>query len=410
MSREKIIAGLDVGSSKVACVIAKKFESDLPEIIGIGIVPCKGIDHGNVVNRPATKQSITDAVNQAEESAKEKIYNDEVIVSIKGPHIESINHSTAINVASSDKEITLDDVAHVMGSVKQIRLGFDKEIIHIIPQDFIVDGQRGITDPIGLEGSHLSVEAHIVIGLSSAINNLGNCVADAGFECKNFVSSILATAEVTVSDEEKKIGCVLVDVGDQTTDIAVYLDGSSRCIKEIPFGGKNITMDIARVLSTSYQVARNLKEQYGSALTSLIDAKEEITYLSVDGRTQKKISRKALCDIIRPRVEEILGFVDDEIEKTQYKEMISAGAVLTGGGCQLLGLREASEDVLQMPSRLGIPQYVKGAVSGMADPAIACALGLIKYSYLPEFEKSGRCKTRKQGAIEKIKKMFEDMI
>ncbi|MBN1383544.1 MAG: cell division protein FtsA [Elusimicrobia bacterium] len=410
MPREKIIAGLDVGSSKVACVIAKKYELDLPEVIGIGVTPCKGLKHGSVVNMKETEHAITAAVNQAEENAEGKIYDDELIVSIKGQHIESYNHSTAINVTRTDKEITPDDVAHVIGSAKQIRLGFDKEIIHIIPQDFIVDGQRGITDPVGLEGSHLSVDAHIVTGLSSAINNLGKCVSSAGFECKNFISSILATAEVTVSEQEKKIGCVLIDMGDQTTDIAVYLDGSSRCIKELPLGGKNITMDIARGLSTSYQVAQDLKEQYGSAITSLIDVKEEISYLSVDGRTQKRTTRKTLCDIIKPRVEEILSFVDDEIIKTQYKDMISAGAIITGGGCQLLGLKEACEEVLQMPSRLGIPQYVKGSINGMADPALACGMGLIKYSYLPEFEKSGRCKTKKPGILTKVRRMFEEMI
>ncbi|MDD5686809.1 MAG: cell division protein FtsA [Elusimicrobia bacterium] len=410
MAREKVIAGLDIGSSKVACVIAKKEESDLPEVIGIGIAPCKGLRHGTVVGMKETEAAITAAVDQAEEMADTKIDDDEVVVSIKGQNIESLNHSTAINVTRTDKEITSDDVAQVISSAKMIRLNYDKEIIHIIPQEFIVDGHRGITDPVGLEGSHLSVDVHIIIGLTSAINNLAKCVSNAGFVCKNFVSSILATGEVTVSVEEKKIGCVLIDMGAQTTDIAVYLDGSSRCIKEVALGSDSITMDIARGLVTSYNVAQNLKEQYGSTVSSLIDSKEEVTYISIDGRTQKKVSRKILCDIIKSRVEEILSFVNEEIIKTQYRDMLSAGSVITGGGCQLLGMKEACEEMLQMPSRIGIPQYIRGSVNGIADPSLACGIGLVKYSYLSEFKRSNRYISKKSGVVSKIKKMFEDMV
>ncbi|OGS45873.1 MAG: cell division protein FtsA [Elusimicrobia bacterium RIFOXYD2_FULL_34_15] len=410
MARERIIAGLDVGSSKVTCVIARKDDSDLPEIISIATAPCKGLRQGTVVNRRETESAITTAVDQAEEMANEKIDNDEVVVSIKGQHVESLNHSSAIGVTRTDKEIIIDDVSQVMSSARAIRLGNDKEIIHIIPQEFIVDGQKGITDPVGLEGSHLEVNVHIVIGLTSSINNLGKCVSNAGFVCKNFVSSILASGEVIVSPEEKNIGCVLIDMGAQTTDIAIYLDGSSKCIKEIPLGGDSITMDLARGLGTSFHVAQDLKERYGSAISTLIDGKEEITYISVDGRTQKKVTKRTICDIIRPRLEEILSFVNDAIDKTQYRDVISAGSIITGGGCQLLGMKEASEEVLQMQARIGIPQYVRGSANGIGNPSFASAIGLVKYSYISDFEKSGRYTTKKPGVVTKIKKMFEDMI
>ncbi|OGS38321.1 MAG: cell division protein FtsA [Elusimicrobia bacterium RIFOXYD2_FULL_34_30] len=410
MAREKIVAGLDVGSSKVTCAIARKDGSDIPEIISIATAQCKGLRQGTVVNIRETETAITTAVEQAEEIANEKIDDDEVIVSIKGQHVESLNHSSAIGVTRTDKEIIIDDVLQVMSSAKAIRLGNDKEIIHIIPQEFIVDGQRGIIDPVGLEGSHLEVNVHIVIGLTSAINNLGKCVSNAGFVCKNFVSSILASGEVIVSPEEKDIGCVLIDMGAQTTDIAIYLDGSSKCVKEISLGGDSITMDLARGLGTSFHVAQDLKERYGSAITSLIDGKEDVTYISVDGRTQKKITKKAICDIIRPRLEEILSFVNDAIDKTQYRDVISAGAIITGGGCQLLGMREAGEEVLQMQTRIGIPQYIRGAVNGINNPSYASALGLLKYSCVSDFEKSSRYTVKKSGVVTKIKKMFEDMI
>jgi len=407
MSREKIVAGLDVGSSKVACVIAKKVESDIPEIIGIGSAPCRGLNKGSVANIKATVKAIEEVVDAAEIMADETI--GEVVVGIKGQHINSINHSTAINVVRSDKEIIHDDISQVMTSAKAIMLPTDREIIHTIPQEFSVDGQNGIEDPIGLQGSHLSVDVHIVTGVKSYINNLQKCVNDAGFVCKEFVSNILAAGEVTVSPEEKKIGCVLIDMGAQTTDIAIYFDKSSRYIREIALGGDDITSDISHGLRTAAAVAKDIKEKYGSAITSLIDAKEEITYLSVDCRTQKTVTRKILCDIIKPRVEEILSFVDDEITRSPYKDLISSGVIITGGACQLLGMKEACEEILQLPTIIGIPQYIRGKVSGVADPSFACAVGLVKVNF-SELERSSRYISKKPGLFTKLKKFFEDAI
>ena len=407
MSREKIVAGLDVGSSKVACVIAKKFESDIPEIIGIGSAVCRGLNKGSVANIRETVKAIEEAVDAAETMADETI--GEVVVGIKGQHINSINHSTAINVVRTDKEIIHDDISQVITSAKAIMLPTDREIIHTIPQEFSVDGQKGIEDPIGLQGSHLSVDVHIVTGVKSYINNLQKCVNDAGFVCKEFVSNILAAGEVTVSPEEKKIGCVLIDMGAQTTDIAIYFDKSSRYIREIALGGDDITSDISHGLRTSAAVAKDIKEKYGSAITSLIDAKEEITYLSVDGRTQKTVTRKTLCDIIKPRVEEILSFVDDEITSSPYKDLISSGVIITGGACQILGMKEACEQLLDLPTIIGIPQYIKGSVSGLADPSFACAIGLVKVNF-SELERSSRYISKKPGLFTKLKKLFEDAI
>ncbi|MFH0947384.1 MAG: cell division protein FtsA [Elusimicrobiota bacterium] len=405
MSKEKIIAGLDIGSSKVACVIAKKGESDIPEIIGVGNAYCHGLNKGSVANIKETVRAIEEAVDAAEKMADETI--EEVVVSIKGQHINSINHSTAINVVRTDKEIIHDDITQVMTSAKAIMLSTDREIIHTIPQEFAVDGQKGIEDPIGLQGYHLSVDVRIVTGVKSYINNLLKCVNNAGFDCKELVSSILASGEVTVSPEEKKIGCVLIDMGAQTTDIAIYFDKSSRYMCEIAFGGDDITSDISHGLRTSVAVAKDIKEKYGSAITSLIDAKEEITYLSVDGRTQKTVTRKTLCDIIKPRVEEILSFVDDEITRSSYKDLVSSGIIITGGACQLLGMKEACEEILRLPTIIGIPQYIKGSVDGMADPSFACAIGLVKVNF-SELEKSSRYISKSPGLFTKLKKLFED--
>ncbi|MFH1540451.1 MAG: cell division protein FtsA [Elusimicrobiota bacterium] len=405
MPREKIVAGLDIGSSKVACVIAKKVEFDIPEIIGTGFACCRGVNRGSVANIRETVKAVDEAVDAAEAMADETI--EEFVVGIKGQHINSINHSTAINIVRTDKEILQDDIAQVMASAKAIMLPTDREIIHTIPQEFTVDGQNGVENPIGLQGFHLSVDVHIITGIKSYINNLQKCVNDAGFVCREFVSSVLAAGEVTVSPEEKKIGCVLIDMGAQTTDIAIYFDKSSRYIKEIALGGDDITNDISHGLRTSTAVAKDIKEKYGSAITSLIDAKEEIAYMSVDGRTQKTVTRKILCDIIKPRIEEILTFVDDEIARSPYKDLISSGIVITGGACQLLGVKEACEEILQLPTIIGIPQYIKDSVSGIADPSFACAIGLVKVNF-SELERSSRYISKKHGIFGKLKRLFED--
>ncbi|MEW6557485.1 MAG: cell division protein FtsA [Elusimicrobiota bacterium] len=412
MSREKIVAGLDVGSSKVACVIAKKNESDLPEIIGIGVAPCKGLKNGSVVSIRETVKAIDLAVDAAEELADERV--DELIVGIKGQHIESINHTTAINVVRTDKEIIHDDIVQIMSSAKAIRLPADREIIHTIPQEFSIDGQSGIEDPVGLEGCHLSVNVHIITGISSYLNNLQKSINNAGFVCKEFISSILAAGEVTVSPEEKKIGCVLIDMGAQTTDIAIYCDKSIRYIKEIPLGGDDITSDITHGLRTSFAIARELKEKYGSTISALIDPKEEITHLTIEGRSQKIITRQQLCNIIKSRVEDILTILNDEITKTQYKDMISAGAIITGGGSQLLGMKEACEEILQLPTVVATPQYVRSSVEGkggvsISDPSLSCAIGLVKANF-SELERSSRYPLKKPGLLTKFKRLLENVI
>jgi len=307
----------------------------------------------------------------------------------------------------ADNEITADDIGQVMDSARGIMLPNDKEIIHTIPHEFTVNGQKDIEDPIGLQCSHLAVDVHIVTGTVSCINNLQKCVSQAGFDFKEIVSSVLAAGEVIVSPDERKIGCVLVDMGAQTTDVVIYSDRTSRQIGEIGLGGDDITGDISHELRASPASAKELKEKFGSAAISLIDPKEEITYNYIDGRTQKTITRKHLYGIIRPRVEEILAFVADEIDKSPFKEMLSSGIVLTGGASQLLGMSEACEEILQLPTIMGIPRYVKGSVEGITNPSFACAIGLVKL-YFSDMEMSSRHVSRKSRLFGKLKRLFED--
>jgi len=410
MSKDKIITGLDVGSSKVACIIARKNESGPPEIIGMGKSPSRdGIKRGSVVNIKETGRAIEAAVEHAENMAKE-VVNDavkNVYASIKGIHIESQNKSGAINIgASLEKEISRDDIQRVVDIAKAIQLPADKEIIQTITKNFLVDGQSGITNPMGMEGTHLTVNVHIITGLTAATNNLIKCVNNAGFECDKLISGVIAAGEVTISQDEKKIGCVLLDMGAQTTDIAVYFDGAIQFIKEIPLGGDDITWDIAHGLGASFPIAQEVKEKYGSAVPSLVHSSEEVTYLYVDGMNQKTITKRALSDFIKPRVEEILEFVDIEIKKIKSKNMFSSGVVITGGGCQLLGMKEACENILKLPTRTGIPQNISGSVSGIADPSLSCAIGLTNYLDLLEFEEIAGQGPEKSGIFTGLKNFF----
>jgi cell division protein FtsA len=331
----------------------------------------------------------------------------EVYVSIKGVHIESQNKSGAINIgASLEREISREDIQRVVDIAKAIQLPADKEIIQTITKNFSVDGQSGISNPLGMEGTHLSVNVHIITGLTATTNNLIKCVNNAGFDCAQLISSVIAAGEVTVSQDEKKIGCVLLDMGAQTTDIAVYFDGAIQYLKEIPLGGDDITWDIAHGLGASFPIAQEVKEKYGSAVPSLVHSSEEVTYLYVDGMNQKTITKRALSDFIKPRVEEILEFVDVEIKKVKSKNMFSSGVVITGGGCQLLGMKEACENILKMPARIGIPQNITGSVNGITDPAMSCAMGLTNYKDLLEGEEIADQGPEKSGIFSGIKSFF----
>ncbi|OQA91618.1 MAG: Cell division protein FtsA [Elusimicrobia bacterium ADurb.Bin231] len=412
MSKNEILVGLDVGSSKVACAIAKKGSSELPEIIGLSRVPChEGMNRGVVKNMEAASLAVAQAIEQAEEKADERVSS--VIVSIKGDHIESVNKSGEINISRPDTEITDEDIRRVVDATKSIHIPTDREIIQTVLKDFSVDGQKEITNPCGMEGTHLAVNVHLVIGLTSKINNLIKCISNAGAETSKMISSVLAAGEVSISKDEKQIGCVLIDMGAQTTDVAVYFNGHIQGIEEIPLGGDDITKDVAHGLGSSLSVARDVKEKYGSAVTSLIEPKEEVTYLNVDGRTQKTVMRKTLTDYIGPRVDEILKAVNDKISSIkQNKKMLSSGIIITGGGSQLRGMKEACEAVIKLPARIGIPQErFTGTIPGITDPSFTAAIGLVVYRDMFDSEnltskKFGKSDMGKK-VIDVLKKYFE---
>ncbi|MFH1259907.1 MAG: cell division protein FtsA [Elusimicrobiota bacterium] len=406
MPRTEIIAGLDIGSSKVCAVVAKIQADEEVQIIGSSIIPCRGLKSGTIVNIENTVKAIQQAVEQAEEQAKIKSLTS-LFVTVKGAQIESFNHRGAINISRTDKEITLDDVNTVLESAKAVQISTDREILHVIPQDYVVDKQSGVHTPVGMEGSHLEVNVHIVTGSRSAVSNLVKCVNRAGFKVDDICLGILAANEVTITREEKDLGVILIDIGGQTVDIAIFCNGSIHYTKELPVGGDFINKDIAYGLRTSLSAAQELKEKYGHAVAGLTDESKAIDYLSVDGRTIRQTSPKKLSEIIQPRVEEILMMISEEIEHSGYKEFTPAGAIITGGTALLSGALGAAEQILNMPIRLGIPHPLAGLEQVTTTTVYASALGLLKLAQKGDIGQS-RYSSKKDGVFSKLKNWWEE--
>lgn len=382
MTKPDIVAGLDMGSGRITCVLA----AHDPGIQSIRVlsgasVPCRGLKGGVVVNISETARSITQAMEEAEEKAKEVV--GEVYLGVRGAHLQSFNNRGAYNIARTDKEITAEDVANVIENAKAIPISSDREILHVIPQGFSLDRQRGVPNPVGMEGSLLEVEVHIVTASSSHLNNLIKAVSQAGFRVVEPIYGLLALGEVVVTPEEKDLGCLLIDVGGQTVSIGIYFEGSIRFSKEIPMGSDFITRDLAYGLRTSLVTAQNVKEKHGAALSSLLEADEQISVQGLDGRTMHDVKTHALLDYIQPRVEEIFAKVREEVQNSSYADL-PGGGVLTGGGALLRGMPEAAEQIMELQQvRAGlVSREFVTCDEEYLNPVYGTALGLVCYPSL----------------------------
>lgn len=424
MPKPEIIAGLDIGSGQLVCAIARKLpDQDHAEIVGIAKQSCRGLKGGVVINIDETALSISRVVEAAEEMANETVRD--LVVGIRGSHTQTFNHHGAINIARTDKEITSDDVAQVIESTKAVPISTDREIIHVIPQDFVLDRQQGVPNPVGMEGSLLEVEVHIVTAGSSHLNNIWRAINHAGFGVREPVYGLLAVGDVVVTQEEKDLGCLLVDFGGATTGIAIYTDGGVRFTKEIPVGADAITNDLAHGLRTSLSQAKLVKEKYGTAIRmarkqvlvtgngheETVDADEEVTYTSVDGRTQRQIQRGSLFDFVGPRVEEIFSLIKIEIENSGMAEQVVAGGVvITGGGSMMPGLVSAAEKILELPTRNGLPQHVSGIPEALSHPSFATACGLVTFHSFGDWPRCGKTLRKAGGSfLSPIKSFFSDL-
>jgi len=378
MKREQLVVGLDVGTTKVACLIASVVD-DIIEIIGVGVAPSRGLEKGVVVDIGRTIQSIRKAVEEAENMADVKVR--EAYVGIAGKHIRSINNTAVISITRSDRTITREDVRRVIEAARAIPISPDLQIIHIIPRQYIVDGQEGITDPVGMTGTRLEADVHIVLGSVTAVHNLVRCVEAVGIAVKQIVLEPLASAMAVLSSAEKELGVMLVDCGGGTTDISVFRGGDIWFSKTIPIAGEHITNDITVGLQTPIEEAERIKKLYGTCLVDSVGDDEKIEIATLGGEGTRQVPRKRLAKIIEPRVEEILDLAMQEVEDAGYRDLIPAGMVLTGGTSLLHGIVEFAQRRYGIPVRRGsVPKDVHGFQEIVESPIFATGVGLLKFA------------------------------
>jgi cell division protein FtsA len=370
----QVIAGLDVGTTKSCCVIAEWSAVGNLDIVGVGMSPCRGLRKGVVVNIDSTVESIKQAVGEAEEMAGTEIAS--VIVGIAGGHIRGINSRGVIAVSGKHREVGQPDIDRALEAARTINLPPDREVIHVLPQTYVVDDQDGVKEPLGMSGVRLEVEVHLVTGATTSVRNVIRSVNRAGLQVQDVVLEALASAEAVLSDEEKELGVLIIDLGGGTTDIALFRDGAVWYTGVLPLGGDHISNDIAVGLRTPTSDAEELKKRHGCALTSLVHEDETVDVPSVGGRKARQLSRHILSEIIQPRVEEIFTLVARDLGRAGLEDVAAAGVVLTGGTSIMTGVPELAEQVFDLPVRRG----VHGGLSGLSDvvqsPIYATAVGL----------------------------------
>ncbi len=400
-----LIVGLDIGTSKVVAIVGEiTVEGDI-EIIGLGSRPSRGLKKGVVVNIESTVQSIQRAVEEAELMAGCQIHS--VFAGIAGSHIRSIN-SHGI-VAIKDKEVTAADVSRVIEAAKAVAIPADQRILHVLPQEFIIDNSEGIRDPISMSGVRLEAKVHLVTGAMSAAQNIIKCVRRCGLEVDDIILEQLASSAAVLTDDEKELGVCLVDIGGGTTDIAVFSDGAIRHTAVIPIAGDQVTNDIAVALRTPTQYADELKVKYACALRQLAADDETIEVPSVGDREPRRLARQTLAEVVEPRYEELLGLVLAELRRSGFEEICAAGVVLTGGSAKMEGAIELAEEIFHMPVRLGFPQHVSGLVDVVRNPIHSTGVGLLLFGNKQQNGLSGYQldDTSEAGVLKKMKSWFQ---
>ncbi|MCC5868405.1 MAG: cell division protein FtsA [Gammaproteobacteria bacterium] len=372
---QKLIVGLDIGTSKVVAIVGELGDDGSLEVIGIGSHPSRGLKKGVVVNIESTVQSIQRAVEEAELMAGCEINS--VYAGIAGSHVRSLN-SHGI-VAIRDKEVVAGDVERVIDAARAVAIPADQKILHILPQEFIIDSQEGIREPIGMSGVRLEAKVHMVTGAESAAQNIVKCVERCGLRVDDIVLEQLASAYAVLTEDEKELGVCIVDIGGGTTDMAVFCGGAIRHTSVIPIAGDQVTNDIAVSMRTPTQYAEDIKIKYACALSQLANPDETIEVPSVGDRPPRRLARQTLAEIVEPRYEELFCLVRDELRRSGFEEMIAAGIVLTGGSSKMEGAVELAEEVFHMPVRLGVPQWVSGLSDVVRNPIHATGVGLLIY-------------------------------
>lgn len=372
--REEIVVGLDIGTTKICAIVAEVTETGV-DIIGIGTCESKGLRKGVVVNIDATVDSIRKAVAEAELMAGCEISS--VYTGIAGPHIKGFN-SRGI-VAIKETEVTDSDIERVIDAAKAVPMPLDREVIHILPQEYVIDECDGVREPVGMSGVRLEAKVHIVTAAKASVENIVRCANRTGLHVADIVLEQLASSEATLYEDEKELGVAMVDIGGGTTDIAIFYNGSIVHTSVIPVGGNHVTNDIAVGLRTPRGEAEKIKQRYGCALTAIVGEDETIEVPCVGGRDPQSRSRQLLCEIIEPRAEEMFGLIHAEIQKSGFEDLLASGVVITGGAAVMEGMVEIGEEVMGLPVRLGLPGRVGGLADVVRSPKYSTGVGLVLY-------------------------------
>lgn len=410
MNKSELIVGLDIGTTKVCAVVGRLTESGLVDVVGIGTSESTGLRKGVVVNIEQTVQSIRKAIEAAELMAGCEIHS--VYVGIAGGHIMGINSHGVIAVKGG--EVSQKDVDRALEAARAVAIPADKEVIHILPQEYVVDNQRGIADPLGMAGIRLEVYVHIVAGAVSSAQNIVRSCHRSQLEVSDIALESLASAKAVLTDEEREIGVALVDLGGGTTDIAIFANDAIKHTAVLALGGQNLTNDISIGLRTPMAAAEKIKIKYGCALSDLLRGEEYIEVPSVGGRQPRRVSRQVLTAICEPRMEEILYLVDQILVRSRLKDMIGAGVVLTGGTSLIEGCQELGEQIFDLPTRIGYPRQVGGLRDVVNSPKFSTAVGLLRFGAEKEAAGPKKFVNRNEnsifdGVLARMKKWFAEI-
>ena len=377
--KERYVVGLDVGTSKIAAIVGEMMDDGTLDIIGIGLADSKGIRRGVVNNVDSAAEAIKKAIDEAELTAGVEI--DTVYLALSGAHVKAFNSRGVVAVAGRNREIMRDDVKRAIDAARAVALPSGREILHVLPQDFVVDDQDGIAVPVGMTGSRLEVNVHVVTGSSSSMQNMVACVNRAGVEVAETVLEQLSASESVLSADEKELGVCVVDIGGGTTDFAVFERGSLWHTGVLAVGGDHFTNDIAVGLRMPIPEAEKLKRRSGCALTSMVAEDDTMEVASMAGRRARVMPRRVLSEILQPRAEEVCHLLWDEIRKAGFERSLNSGIVLTGGGAMLDGMVEIAEQIFDLPVRRGAPEGVGGLADHVNSPAYATSVGLAMYAH-----------------------------
>ena len=402
---KNLIVGLDIGTSKIVAIVAELLPEGSIKVIGLGQHVSRGLKKGVVINIDSTMQAIQRAIEEAELMADCKINT--VFTGIAGSHVKSLNSHGMVKI--KDAEVSQMDVDRVVETARAIALPADQQILHILTQEFIIDGQEDVREPLGMSGMKLEVKVHIVTGAVAAAQNIVKCIKRCGLEVSDLILQPLASSMAVLTEDEKELGVCLVDIGGGTTDIAVFKNGAIRHTAVIPIAGDQMTNDIAVAFRTPTQSAEEIKVKYGCALRQLADAREVVEVPGVDGREPRQLSIQTLAEVIEPRVVELYEFVQQELRRSGMEEMIASGIVITGGSAAMRGMVELGEEIFHTPVRLGMPRYVAGLSEVISNPRYATGVGLVLMGKQQlERQLMGHMQSSSVGRIfEKMKSWFQ---